>query len=82
MNVYKYQTLANISRQNAPLDYRIESRFVKIPGETRNFKWSLMFSFNTLDEALVMIRSLRKDEGDNPVEEYRLTGVDVSFTNN
>jgi len=68
--------------ENAPLDFRIEARFLKMPGETRDFRWSLMWSFDTLDEALVMIRSLRKGEGDNPIEEYRLTGECVSFTNN
>lgn len=72
----------SIIYENAPLDFRIESRFLKVPGETRDFNWSLMWSFDTLDEALAMIRSLRKGEGDNPIEEYRLTGECVSFTNN
>lgn len=72
MNVYK----------NAPLDYRIESRFVKRPGETRNFKWSLMWSFNSKESALAMLKSLRNSEGDNPIEEYRITAVDSSFTSN
>jgi len=72
MNVY----------ENTPLDFRIESRFVKRPGETRNFNWSLMWSFTTKDQAVAMIEALRQDEGDNPIEEYRLTEVDSSFTNN
>ncbi len=72
MNVY----------ENTPLDFRIESRFVKRPDETRNFDWSLMWSFTTKDQAVAMIESLRQDEGDNPVEEYRLTVADHSFTNN
>ena len=69
----------SIIYENAPLDFRIESRFLKVPGETRDFNWSLMWSFDTLDEALAMITSLRKGEGDNPIEEYRLTQKGNAF---
>lgn len=78
MNVY----------ENTPLDFRIESRFVKRRGETRNFKWSLVWSFTTKDQAVAMIETLRNSEYatrqdiDTPIEEYRLTTVDSSFTNN
>lgn len=78
MNVY----------ENTPLDFRIESRFVKRPGETRNLKWSLVWSFTTKDQAVAMIETLRNSEYatrqdiDTPIEEYRLTAVDSSFTNN
>jgi len=78
MNVY----------ENTPLDFRIESRFVKRPGETRNFNWSLMWSFTTKDQAVAMIETLRnseyatREDCDTPIEEYRLTAVDSSFTNN
>ena len=78
MNVY----------ENTPLDFRIESRFVKRRGETRNFKWSLVWSFTTKDQAVAMIETLRNSEYatrqdiDTPIEEYRLTVADHSFTNN
>ena len=78
MNVY----------ENTPLDFRIESRFVKRRGETRNFKWSLVWSFTTKDQAVAMIETLRnseyatREDCDTPIEEYRLTAVDSSFTNN
>ena len=78
MNVY----------ENTPLDFRIESRFVKRRGETRNFKWSLVWSFTTKDQAVAMIETLRnseyatREDVDTPIEEYRLTTVDSSFTNN
>ena len=78
MNVY----------ENTPLDFRIESRFVKRRGETRNFKWSLVWSFTTKDQAVAMIETLRnseyatREDVDTPIEEYRLTAVDSSFTSN
>jgi len=74
--------------ENTPLDFRVESRFVKRPGETRNFNWSLVWSFTTKDQAVSMIETLRNSEYatrediDTPVEEYRLTVADHSFTNN
>jgi len=74
--------------ENTPLDFRVESRFVKRPGETRNFNWSLVWSFTTKDQAVAMIETLRNSEYatrediDTPVEEYRLTVADHSFTNN
>lgn len=74
--------------ENTPLDFRVESRFVKRPGETRNFNWSLVWSFTTKDQAVAMIETLRnseyatREDVDTPVEEYRLTVADHSFTNN
>ena len=62
MNVY----------ENKPNRFRIYNRFVKRPGETRNFKWNLMWSFNHRDEALAMLDNLRWEEGPNALEEYRL----------
>ena len=78
MNVY----------ENTPLDFRIESRFVKRRGETRNFKWTIDWSFTTKDQAVAMIEPLRnseyatREDCDTPVEEYRLTVAAHSFTNN
>jgi len=77
MQIHKASNPRRLRHDLAPLEFRIESRFVKRPTDARNFNWSLMWSFNTKESALAMIKSLREGEGDNPIEEYRLTRLGI-----